>query len=285
MFFFYSSYGILESLKKKGNHYAKSLLTKGIILLIKSEIMILLFLFVNIFVFKNKITLMKYLLCAIFKSAMGNSNWFAFTIIMFYFYSYLSFGLIQNNIILGIIIINLISLIHIIFVYKYYFPKAIYFLDNVLCYNIGYYYSFWKNYIDKLIMKNDIYYFFITSVIIYLYHIVFNSYSLMNRSFRNTLFSLIIVLTSTKIKLNNDFLQFLNSHSYSIYLLQKLILWVTYEKKIFKNDNFIQISFEFISIFFISSIFDKYNLFKIFLIICRSYIISSTRCFINIFVR
>jgi len=89
MFFFYSSYGILESLKKKGNDYAKSLLTKGIILLLKSEIMILFFLLVNIFVFQNKITLMKYLLSAIFKSAIGNSNWFAFTIIMFYFYSYL----------------------------------------------------------------------------------------------------------------------------------------------------------------------------------------------------
>jgi uncharacterized membrane protein len=80
MFLFYSGYGIYESIKKKGNKYSKSLLTKSLILFIKSELIILIFALRNI-IYKKEITLKKYILTAFFYSSIGNSNWFAYTLL------------------------------------------------------------------------------------------------------------------------------------------------------------------------------------------------------------
>ena len=105
MFLFYSGYGIYESIKNKGNQYSKTLPYKATIIFLKSQIIILMFLAANIFIFKIKIGLKTYLLSVIFKSSLGNSNWFAFTIIILYFYSYLSFRFIKYKIFFGIIIL------------------------------------------------------------------------------------------------------------------------------------------------------------------------------------
>ena len=112
MFLFYSGFGILESYKKKGINYAKTLPIKALIIFIKSQLIILIYLFVNIFIFKYKITLKQYFLAIIFKSSLGNSNWFAFTIIIFYLYAYLSFRFLNDKIIFGLIIISFLCYLH-----------------------------------------------------------------------------------------------------------------------------------------------------------------------------
>ena len=90
LFLFYSGFGIFESIKKKGNKYLKTLINKAKILFIKSQIILIFFLLSNLF-FGIKINLKNYFLSIIFKKSIGNSNWFAFTIICFYIYSYFSF--------------------------------------------------------------------------------------------------------------------------------------------------------------------------------------------------
>ena len=64
-----------------------------------------------------------------------------------------------------------------------------------------------------------------------------------------------------KIRFKNEFLKFINAHSYSIYLFQRLIFIIFYQKKLFINNNVLRISFEFSFIFFIVSLFDKYTNF------------------------
>ena len=63
------------------------------------------------------------------------------------------------------------------------------------------------------------------------------------------IFCLFRLFISMKVKFTNDFVKFQNSHSYSIYLLQRLVSWIVYKKQLFCNNDFIQISFEFTSIF------------------------------------
>ena len=257
MFLFYSGYVIYESLKKKGTNYSSTLLVKAIILFLESQIIIILFLIANIFILKNKIELKKYLLAIIFKKSIGNSNWFSFTIIAFYLYTYLSFRFIKQ-IQIGIIIISFICLLHVILVYNYFYIKRMNAIETTLCFIGGFFYSSTHNNFDKIIMKSDIYYFGILSIIICIYYKFYWSYEILNRSIRNLSFALLVLLFSMKIKLKNDFLKFLNSHSYSIYIIQRLIMIIIYKTNILINNNFIQISFEFISIFFFASIFDRY---------------------------
>ena len=80
--FFYSGYGIFESIKKKGILYVKFLPKKATILFIKFQLILLIFLVNNALLGFN-INIKKYCLSIIFISSIGNSNWFAFTIIFF----------------------------------------------------------------------------------------------------------------------------------------------------------------------------------------------------------
>ena len=52
-------------------------------------------------------------------------------------------------------------------------------------------------------------------------------------SILNALFAFLIILLSMKVKFNDNFLKFLNLHSFSIYLLQKLVMIPVYKKKHF----------------------------------------------------
>ena len=219
------------------------------------------FLVENIFIFRNKVTLKKYFLSAIFKSSLGNSNWFAFTIIILYIYSYISFRFIKERHFFGIIIISIICFIHSKFVYIYFYPKAIYAIDTILCFLTGFYYSSMKIYFDKFLLENDIYYYGVISITILIYFkFFFQISSLISISIKNALFALLIVFISIKVKFNNEFLRFLNSHSFSIYLLQRLVMSFVQRKMIFNSSDFFKISFEFTSIFFIASFFDKYTI-------------------------
>ena len=98
-------------------------------------------------------------------------------------------------------------------------------------------------------------------ITIILFYRTFNKGTLIKISFKNDLFAILVVLITMKVKFNNDFLKFLNTHSYSIYLLQRLVMLFVYRFRLFKNSAFIQLSFEFTSIFLISSLFDKYTFF------------------------
>ena len=205
-------------------------------------------------------TLKNYFLSMFFKKNIGNSNWFAFTIIIFYIYSYISFKIIKHNLyILGIIILNIICLFHIYFVYNFYYPKMRYTIDNTLCFILGFYYSLLNNCLNKIIMKNDITYFFSLSclILIYYYFYIYTIKTLWIAIFINCFFSLIIVLISMKIRFNNDFLNLLNSHSFSIYLLQRIVMRFIYLKQFFQNNELIRFFFEFILILLVSTIFDK----------------------------
>ena len=123
LFLFYSGFGINESIKKKGKFYINTLPTKACILFIKFQLILLMFLIANIFILKNKVALKEYILSMIFKSSLGNSNWFAFNIIIFYIYSYISFRFIKLGHFFGIIIISIICFIHSKIVYIYFYPK------------------------------------------------------------------------------------------------------------------------------------------------------------------
>ena len=261
LFLFYSGYGIVESIKKKGIIYAKTLPKKGAILFIKFQLVLIIFLINNI-ICRIKVTLKQYILSVIFKRSIGNSNWFAFTIISLYFSSFFSFIFIKNikHIIISVIINTTLCFIHIYIVYNYFYPKLIYPVDNILSFVIGLYYSLLQNYLNKIFIKNDIYYFGSLSffVLIYYYFLKLpnNIYFI---SITNSLFCLIIIMISMKVELQNEFLMFLNNHSYSIYLLQRVVMIFIYHHKYFHNSFFIRFIFIFITVLFISCIFDKYT--------------------------
>ena len=171
-------------------------------------------------------------------------------------------GNVKGRFFVGVIIISIICFFHLKVVYIYFYPKSIYAVDTVLCFVTGFYYSYLKTYLDKILLKNDIYYFGVLSTTILIYYNLFQSkLSLIDISIKNVLFAILIIFISIKVRFNNAFLRFLNSHSFSIYLLQRLVMSIVSRKRIFIQSDFFQISFEITTIFFIASLFDKYTTF------------------------
>ena len=64
-----------------------------------------------------------------------------------------------------------------------------------------------------------------------------------------------------KVQFQNEFLMILSNHSYSIYLLQRVIMIFIYHHKYFEKSSFIRFIFIFIVVLFMSCIFDKYTFF------------------------
>ena len=263
MFLFYSGYGIYESVKKKGNKYAKSLLIKSLIILIKSELIILIF-GLRCIIYRKEVSLKKFILTIFFKTSIGNSYWFAYTIILYYFYAYLSFVFIKNKKynFVGIIIISVICYAHGYFTYFYYLQKSIS-IDNTLPFILGFIYSLVRNFTDKYIMKYDFSYFatYILISLIYYYFYIHKEENIFMRIFLNGTFSILVILTTMKMRFDNEILKFLNVHSYSIYLLQKAVLLTFYEEKYLKKHECIKIFIEIILIIFIATTFDHYTAF------------------------
>ena len=60
-----------------------------------------------------------------------------------------------------------------------------------------------------------------------------------------------------KIRFKNDYLIFLTSHSYTIYLSQRVVMIYFSRKGYFKENVFINFFFEFLIVIFIALVFDK----------------------------
>ena len=266
LFLFYSGYGIYKSFSIKEVNYIKTLPIKSIILFIKTQLIILLFLLTNKILHK-KMTLKDYFYAVILKKSIGNSYWFASAIILFYIEAFFSFIFIRNKKynFIGIILLTYICYFHVKYALKYYYPKdPIYNLDTIMCFIPGLYYCFFQSYIDKIIMFNDIIYLGFISIASYFYykfHLHPKEGLLLYRSIKNCIFCIVAVLLTMKIQLKNDFLKFLNSHSYSIYLLQRIVFIYFHQKGILKNSSFIRFFFQFSLILLISCIFDRITIY------------------------
>jgi peptidoglycan/LPS O-acetylase OafA/YrhL len=261
MFFFYSGYGIYESIKTK-QKYAKYLPKKALIIFIKIQIAIVLYLIRNAFfdIYDKDLTFKTLFLSIILKGSLGQSSYFAYTIILFYLYASLSFIFIKDkkHNFIGAISLIILSILHLFFTYYLYQYKLLYYVDNILPFIIGILYALIMKYTDKFFMLNDfIYYGFLSLFIILLYVFYIHAKnSVLINNFMNATFVINIVLITMKVRLDNGFLDFLNAHSYSMYLLQNLVLQIFRKKNLFIAHEFIRIFIEFLFIIVISTTFD-----------------------------
>lgn len=90
-FLFYSGFGMMEQIKKKGNAYVNSLPKKAGKLLFRFDVAVLLFLVMQ-YAFGNTYKLRRIVLSLIGWKAVGNSNWYIFDILVLYVLMFAAFG-------------------------------------------------------------------------------------------------------------------------------------------------------------------------------------------------
>ena len=221
-FLFYSGYGVMEQINKKGNSYIKSFPVKRILVtMIKFDLAVLLFYIINILL-NNAVSFKKIILSLVGWDSLGNSNWYIFTIIVLYIITYFSYSIIKNKNI-SLSMTTILTLIYIFLLY-YFNIKESYWYDTSLCYVLGMYYSNFKKKIYKYINYNTLTY--ITSVIIFILITFalkkYSYYYMYTNILLNLSFSILIILITMKISINNKIFLWCGKNLFEIYILQRI---------------------------------------------------------------
>lgn len=227
MFLFYSGYGMMESVKKKQFEYIKSIPTKRFPnLLLNYDLAVLLFFIMDWAIGKPQ-TIKNLLISFTAWNGIGNSSWYIFVIFAMYIITFIVFlpkAFSNSKVIEFFSLVAMTGLaIALVFALKK-ADKPGFWYNTALLFVIGFWYSYFKEAIEKIVMKNDIFYTIALAGVVFVY-----IYSYLHRWDRLLMYTLwgicfcaLMILLSMKISLRNEILKFLGSHVFSIYIIQRI---------------------------------------------------------------
>ncbi len=221
LFLFYSGYGVMESIKKKGIDYIDSFPCKRILAtLFRFDCAVLLFLIVGV-IFGSQYSLEQIILSLLGWETLGNSNWYIFVILVLYFITYLAFKLIKTkNYIVQVIVITVITCVLIVICRRYNI-KPMHWYDTALCYTVGMFYSLLRKYIDSVFRKNIMW--FVLLIALAGTFIVFKSHgSTAAYLLSNIVFALIVVCFTMRFHIGNRILNWCGDNLFELYILQRI---------------------------------------------------------------
>lgn len=220
----------MESIKKKGMSYVKSIPTKRIgSVLFRFDIAILIYAIIYVISNKKWFAVNKFLLSLIGLESLGNSNWYIFVVLLMYLFTYIAFRFTKNYNI-SLIIITVLTFAYIVYIYLFDENRGLTWYDTVLCYPLGIFWSLYGKKICERINKSFICYFIslvlFAGVFVVCWYYRFSQehsliYSIVDL-IMNIAFTILVVLVTMKIQFNNKILQWLGKHLFEIYILQRI---------------------------------------------------------------
>lgn len=219
-FLFYSGYGIMLSLTKKGNSYVNSIMTKRFPkVLLHFAIAVGLFLITDICL-GVQYPINTILLSFIGWESIGNSNWYIFDTLILYIITFVSFkmfrvkrwaGLLAMFVLTGIFIWHLMSM------------KDPWWFNTCIMFPLGMAYTLVKEKVDSFFRRFPvIYYAALVLSAAFLAFISTRKMTLLKYELYAVSIMAFILLLTMKLKIGNPVLRFLGKHIFEIYILQRL---------------------------------------------------------------
>lgn len=222
-FFFYSGYGVYESVKKKGKGYIQSFPKKRILkTLVHFDLAIVLFLILNCAIGVHY-DLERILLSFFAWEDIGNSNWFIFAILITYLFSFIAFKLKIKPIhsILAVLVLTLVYM-----AVLYYLRKSEpWWYNTIICYPLGMLYSCFREQIETKVLSTKKVFVpvFIVAlagfVMATLYADLFTTAMF---QVRVIFFTILLVAWTRLIPESNGVLKWFGNHVFEIYVLQRI---------------------------------------------------------------
>lgn len=255
-FLFFSGFGMMESIKKKGQDYVKDIPAKRFFRVwYHFAAALILFIILNV-VFSRKYRLVNILLSFIGYKAIGNSNWYMFVTFCMYIIIYLAFTICRKNRIFGVALVFALTFVFAYFEYKIGLEERYY--NTLFCMPTGMAFSLIKPYFDKLAMKNDVCYSILFGAVFIVYYFLerarYVSYTHHNLF---AIFAVILMMLITmKVKIGNNILDFFGGHIFSFFILQRLPM-IALDELGFSRHKYAFIIVSFIATVCLTVIFDK----------------------------
>lgn len=240
LFLFYSGYGIYESIKKKKQTYVDSIPKKRIAkVLFEFAIAVTTFLICNLLL-QNDYDLPTILLSYIGWESIGNSNWYIFAIIIMYLASYIAFKVFENDHLKAIIGTTIISYLYIYIIGTL---KAPYWVDTILCFPLGMWYSYYKDKIEHYFFQNNKVYFFSVFLLLGLFIVSYKTkMNLLSLNINAILFTFVVVITTMKVSIHNLILSWIGKNLFWVYILQRIPMMILTKFDVNKFTNLFFIS-------------------------------------------
>lgn len=226
LFMFYSGYGISESIRIKGKSYVEKIPKNRILkTAINFMIAVTIYAIIDIILNINDISIKNYFLALTGWVSIGNSNWYIFTIIFMYIFTWISYMIFKNK--NKAFIFNVIlSCCYMLLLFKL---KGSYWYDSIVGYIIGMFFSNYKDFVEKILECRifEIFAVIISSVVLVIcaYFELFSKNVIFALVY-NSLFCIFFVLVSRKIKLNSKILKIMGENLFPIYMYMRVPMMV-----------------------------------------------------------
>lgn len=222
LFLLYSGYGIMLSIDKKGDSYVKGIPTKRFLkVLLHFDIAVVIYGLLQLALGKT-FPWKTYLLSLTGWEALGNSNWYIFTILCLYIITWLSFTIARHRKHIGFLLCVLFSaaLITVLYIVR---GNEHWWYDTIPCYLLGMAVYLYKKELEGFLFRNRSNWYLAIGICAALYigTILWQPHILMELV-RHALFATTFLLFTMKVSINNRILQFFGKHLFSIYILQRI---------------------------------------------------------------
>ncbi len=222
MFLFYSGYGIMESIRKKGVDYIKAIPLKRVLAtLFKFSCAVLVFGILGACL-GEKFSLPTVLLSVVGWESLGNSNWYIFVVVVLYLLTYVSFRFLSGKKYIVPLLITLFLTSALILGNLVFHIKPLFWVDTALCYVLGMFYSCYKEKAERILSNNvawvcltllcmgaTVALKIISAKAIFVFAV-------------NLLFAVTVVLITMRVTFKNKALVWCGKHLFELYILQRI---------------------------------------------------------------
>ncbi len=221
MFFFYSGYGVMSSLRTKGLKYLESYPQNRLLTtLVNFDIAVFCYLLLN-WALGIRAGFSKVALSMIGWESVGNSNWFIFVILFCYLAFYLAFWVVRNNDLVGSMLVVMLVFAGMLALHR--FKGNTYWYDTMLVFPVGVFYALYAEKITEAIQKH--YWWtlaFLAGVFLVLHFGHIRSFHGLTLNIKAIVFSLLIVVLTMKVQVGNPWLLWCGLSLFPLYIYQRL---------------------------------------------------------------
>lgn len=227
-FLFFSGYGVMESISRKGMSYVHSIPKKRFLhVLAEFDIAIVIFTIVRIILktpFNNgkMFDIKQFMLSLVGWDSVGNSNWYIFSILVAYAATFIAFEIFREKKYLSVIGVTVLLSAFIVS-FRLLNIKEPYWYNTVICYAGGMWFSLLRPAVEKILMKNAVWIpVFILSTALCLYSFKFAHVNFVLYEISMCLFIWTIVVFTMKVSICNKPLVWLGKNLFPLYIFQRL---------------------------------------------------------------
>ena len=212
-FLFYSGYGIMEQIQRRGIAYIDGMPRKRILKFYIHFCMALcIYLFLS-FLLGKEYSFVRIVLSFTALSSIGNSNWYVFAILTMYSIVYISFKQFKKHSMTSCVLFTILYIVMMDII-----KDQAWWYNIILCFPAGMILSKYKDRVCSIIRKPVFFVFMITlALILYTFHLDIFAYEIISIAF---CFLIVDVCAFKEIK--NDIFHFLGQYVFEIYILQRI---------------------------------------------------------------